>query len=90
MEEKRKKEEKQLQRSSLAYCLRVQFMLEQLDEDTKQSFRNGSDGAVQLTVTELKQVDDFYNLVHPQRPGNTRYDKMDWIKLTVVTVQCNT
>ena len=72
-EEKRKKEERQLQKTSLAYCLRIQLILEQMDEETKKAFRNGSDGAVQLSETELKQIDEFYNLVHPQRPRNARY-----------------
>ena len=71
---KQREEEKQLQRSSLKYSLRIQLILEQLDEATKESFRAGwSDGAIKLSEAELKQVDDFYTLVNPQRAGNTRY-----------------
>ena len=71
--DKRKKEEESATRkSSIEYSLRVQVILDQLDESTKTCFRNGSEGAVKLTDSELKQLDDFYHLVNPQRPGNPR------------------
>ena len=71
-DQKRRDEEKLKQRGSIQYCLRIQLMLEQLDDATKESFRSGSDGAAKLSDAELKHVDDFYNLVNPQRAGNPR------------------
>ena len=71
-DQKRRDEEKLKQRASIQYCLRIQLMLEQLDDTTKETFRSGSDGAIKLSDAELKQVDEFYNLVNPQRAGNPR------------------
>lgn len=74
-EEKRHKEEqRQIQKSSLRQCLRIQTILEQLDGATKEAFRSGSDGAIKLTEDEMKRIDDFYELVNPKRPGNPKYE----------------
>ena len=72
-EEKQKKDvERDMQKSSVQFSLRIQYMLNQLDETAKDHFSAGINGAVKLTEAELTQLDDFYVLLNPQRSGNSR------------------
>lgn len=68
----RKEAEKDSQKSLLRYSLRVQGILNLIDDAAKEALRAGSDGAVELSEPELKQLDEFYELVNPSRPGNDR------------------
>ena len=71
-EEKLQREtEREQSRDMIEYALRVQQLLQQLDDPTKDLFRNGIDG-VTLTEAELTQIDEFYELINPARPGNAR------------------
>lgn len=75
-EEKQKKDaERDIQKLSIQFSLRIQYMLNQLDETAKDHFSAGINGAVKLTEAELTQLDDFYVLLNPQRSGNSRYNQ---------------
>eukprot|EP00731_Ephydatia_muelleri_P005941 Em0003g189a len=67
--------ERDLQKSALAYSVRVQNLLAGLDEVSKPDFRKGTNGAVQLTEDELTQLDDLYQLLVPTRISNADYQR---------------
>lgn len=78
-EEKRQKEaEKEFQQNLVGYCLKVERLLTLVDDTAKEAFRTGSNGAIVLSEAELSQIDSFYDLVNPLRPGN---EKLVFLKL---------
>ena len=73
-EEKHQKDaEKASQQDLLRYCLRVERLLNLIDNTAKEAFRTGSNGAVVLSEAELTQIDNFYDLVTPIRAGNDKF-----------------
>lgn len=66
----RRDAEKETQRSLLKYSLRIQGLLNLVDDTAKEALRAGTDGAVKLSESDLTQLDKFYDLVNPTRPGN--------------------
>ena len=74
-EEKHRKEaERESQRSLLKYALRTQTILNLIDDNAKETLQSGEgEDAVKLNESELNQLDEFYELVNPTRPGNERY-----------------
>ena len=74
-EEKHRKEaERESQRSLLKYALRTQTILNLIDDNAKETLQSGEgEDVVKLNESELNQLDEFYELVSPTRPGNERY-----------------
>lgn len=74
-EEKHRKEaERESQRSLLKYALRTQTILNLIDDNAKVTLQSGEgEDVVKLNESELNQLDEFYELVNPTRPGNERY-----------------
>ena len=74
-EEKHRKEaERESQRSLLKYALRTQTILNLIDDNAKETLQSGEgEDMVKLNESELNQLDEFYELVNPTRPGNERY-----------------
>ncbi|XP_003384898.2 PREDICTED: caprin-1-like [Amphimedon queenslandica] len=75
-EKHRKDTEREQLRSLLKYTLRTQGILNLIDDSSKEVLRSGEgEGVVKLSEKELTQLDEFYDLVNPTRPGNDRYDR---------------
>lgn len=72
-EKLRKDTEREQLRSLLRYTLRTQGILNLIDDSSKDVLRSGEgEGVVKLSEKELTQLDEFYDLVNPTRPGNDR------------------
>eukprot|EP00112_Aurelia_sp_Birch-Aquarium-sp1_P024496 Seg779.3 transcript_id=Seg779.3/GoldUCD/mRNA.D3Y31 product=Caprin-1 protein_id=Seg779.3/GoldUCD/D3Y31 len=63
MKEKSNEERKHL----VVQVLEVQSLLENLDEDVKQDFLSGTNGAVKLTEDDLTKLDEIYKLITPSQ-----------------------
>ena len=71
--QQQKDAEKENIKKVLAHSFGVFQLLEGFDEETKEHFSAGTNGAVQLTETELGNLDSLYRLLAPNRPGNPSY-----------------
>ncbi|CAI8027881.1 Caprin-1 [Geodia barretti] len=71
--QQQKDAEKDNMRKVLGYSFGVYHLLDSIDEVAKEHFAAGSNGAVQLTDSELGNLDSLYRLLAPSRAGNPSY-----------------
>ena len=69
-DKQRRDHERDVHRSMVRYSLRIQQLLNYFDDDAKEAFRTGTDGAIILSEAELTQLDELYCLLNPTRAGN--------------------
>jgi hypothetical protein len=75
LEEKRQKEmERQSHLNLLRYFLKIERLLNSIDDEVKGSLCSGELDGVTLSEVELTQIDQFYDLLNPERPGNSKYE----------------
>eukprot|EP00794_Sanderia_malayensis_P018152 gene18152-19963_t len=55
--------------------LEVQTLLENIDDDVKEDFRNGTEGACKLEEEDLARLDEIYKLITPSQCEDTKVMK---------------
>ena len=68
-----KESEQEVVKSTISFILRMQYLLNNMDDTNRENFRDGTDGAEQISEAELMQMDEFYHLINPSREDNPRY-----------------
>jgi len=71
--QQQKDSERDAQRRSVKYTLLVQDVLNSMDDEAKENFKSGANGAVLLSDDQLTHLDDLYQLLTPSRIDNPSY-----------------
>lgn len=71
-----REQQREIERTAISGALRLQLVLNSLDENAKEDFQNGANGAVRLSKTELEQLDDWYQLINPSRTDSEDYSQV--------------
>ena len=62
------------ERKRFSELLQLQSVLNALgEEDTRQAFAEGKDGAVKLEEQELCHLDELYKIINPERGADVRW-----------------